>query len=256
MDKAKLKLFLIWSLSIIFVAFSLYFGFIKTSLSSLNAYGYQSYSLYYLLMIPSIVLFLSFWKIILGFNVINTFIPILIILSSFLSGPLFTLIILLFSLLIGYLAKLTISDLRLHFAVKLSIILSILSLGLLFLLPYIEVFASTEPGNDHFIIAYAILVISLINDRYFAFKTSKTSTFTTIKNAIVTFLFSFLCYIFLGGIIQFGNFFLHFPYLQNAIQSNPDLIFIELILLILIGKYTGLRLTEFIRFRKLIFKNR
>ena len=256
MDKYQVKPILIWTFCLIFVITSLYFGFIKGSLGILEANGFQAENLYFLLIIPFIVLFLSFWKIILGFSVINTFVPILIILTCFITGPFFPLIILLFSLLLGYLAKLSINDLRLHYAVKLSIILTVLSIGLLLILPYVEKTTSYQPGNEHLIISYAILIISLINEHYFAFKVGKTNTVNIIKNALLTFLFSFICFFLLGGQIQYGTILIQFPYLRDAIVSYPDLIFLDLFLLILIGSYTGLRLTEMIRFRKLIFKNR
>ncbi len=256
MDKAKVHQLLILLISVIFIGISIVFGFIENSLNLLTTRGFHQDILYFLLIIPFIVLLLSFFKVIIGLTINNTFIIILIVLSSFLTGPLFTLLMLLFSLTIGYLAKILITPSRLHFAVKLSMILSILSIGLLLFLPVIDHYARYAPGNNHFTIAYSMLVIALVNDRYFAFKINGPLLRSNLRNFASTLFFAYLCYFLLGGTFQVDNQVIHFAHFQEIIENYPDLIFLALLLQVFLGKYTGLRLTEVARFRKILFKTR
>ncbi len=74
------------------------------------------------------------------------------------------------------------------------------------------------------------------------------------KHLLYNYCFAVLLVIILGK-----NFFcfeacLHFAFLERIISNYPDLIFIYLILNLLIGRYTGLRLVELYRFRNIIFK--
>jgi hypothetical protein len=256
MDKAKLYQLLILLILTIFVIISLIFGFIESSFHILTSRGFHADTLYFLLIIPFIVLLISFFKVIIGLGISNSFIVILIVLSSFLTGPFFTLVMLLLSIFAGYFAKTLISGSRLHFAVKLSMILSFLSIGLLLVLPYIDQLARYAPGNGHFAIAYSMLVIALVNDRYFSFKLNGPQLRSNLLNLLSTLLFSFFCYFLLGGSFYVGNQMIVFPTLQELIYAYPDLVFFSFFLQILIGRYTGLRLTEALRFRKILFKGR
>ena len=256
MDKARVNQVLILAVSAIFIAISIIFGFVEGSLDTLVSRGFSKDILYFLLIIPFVALLLSFFRMVIGFVINNTFITILIIISSFLTGPLFTLLMMIFSMITGYIIKILISPSRLHFAVKLSIILSVLSIGLLFFLPLIDQYARYSPGYNHFTIAYSMLVIALVNDRYFTFKMNSTLIRKNLINFASTLFFSYLCYFLLGGTFLFNSHLIYFSFFQEIIENYPDLIFLALFLQIWIGKYTGLRLMEVIRFRKILFKTR
>ncbi len=256
MDINKQRIWILTIISILAVIIIISLGTIGHSLDLLIKAGISKDILYLILVLPFIGLFLSFSRIMIGVNVQGASVPVITIISAFILGPLITFELLLIGLIFGYISKLSILDLRLHFAVKVSIILTILTIGLLFSLPIINLISPFPQALGASIIVFGILLIALFNDKYLTFKVTKNSIKKNFKNIVNTFIFSYISYFLLGGLFVINNSRIHFSYLQSFINQYPDSIFLALLLTIIIGSYSGLMLTELFRFRKLIFKSK
>ncbi len=255
MDKTRLKtLFLGGFFFLICLLISL-FSLLSQSLAVLMDAGISSEILYLTLILPFIGLFLAISRIIVGVNLPNTFVPLTIVLTSFIIGPAITFELMIISLVLGYLCKFLISEFRLHFAVKISVIISLLSIGLILAFPLLKQDQIFNSGNGHMVVIYGILIISLINEKYITFKLSKSNIVNDLKNSFNTFLFALFSYLILGGKLIINGQTYQLAHLKDFIQAFPESVFWALFLTIIIGRYTGLRLSEIIRFRKLIFKN-
>jgi hypothetical protein len=255
MDKTRLKTLILGGFLFLVCLLITLFSLISHSLAILQQAGISPEILFLTLILPFIGLFLAVSRIIIGINIPNTFVPLTIVLTSFIIGPVLTFELMIISLVLGYFCKFLISEFRLHFAVKISVIISLLSIGLLLTFPLLRDDHLLNSGNGHLVIIYGILMISLINEKYLTFKLSKTNIYNDLKNSFNTFVFSLFSYFILGGKLTIGSQIYQFSYLKDFIQVFPESVFIALFMTIMIGRYTGLRLSEMFRFRKLIFKN-
>lgn len=236
--------------SVIFVVACLaiaIFGLIPNSLSQLAISGVDQNMLYLLLIIPFLALIVSVSRIIIGINVPTLLIPTILVCSLFAIGFDLTVIFLFISIALALLGKYLITEFHLHFSTKLSIIFSFVSIGLILILPLLKTpFLITTAA------IYPILVISFVNEKQFSFKLTKSSLISDFKSIFKTIIFSVICFILLGGTV----FNYQFSLFKDLITAFPDSILAAFLLNFLIGHYTGLRITEVIRFRKLIFKSK
>lgn len=233
--------------------FSIFLIF-SSSISHLITYlieaGYQYKNLYPLLVMPFIGLFVAICRIMIGINLSSVYLPSLLIISSFYIEPLIVFSIFITVLIISYLIKTISNKLHIHFAVKVSLINSIISL-LIFPILLILEFSFKSLSNRE-IIVYTFLIIALIGEKFLTFKITKSSIFTEFMQVIKNLIFSLVCFFILGG--KLGNF--QFTYLKELIFVFPEITVICIICILLIGRYSGLRLSEVFRFRKLLFKSK
>ena len=67
-----------------------------------------------------------------------------------------------------------------------------------------------------------------------------------------TILVSVVAYFVVGGVIDVGLFSFKTEFIKNLMLTYPELIFLILIINILLGKWTGLRVLEYVRFREIL----
>lgn len=255
MNPTKLKPLILGSLLFLICATIAIFGLLQSSISILTHNSVTPDIIYLALILPFIGFFLAIFRILIGLNIPNILVPITIITASFLLGPLISLLILAICVLFAYLAKYLISEFHLHVGVKNSLIITLASIGLLLSLSWLQTLSAFHQINLNLIIIYGVLTISVINEKFLTFKISKNSLIGDIKSLFKTIIFSLITFLILGGKFIWGSAFFQIDWLQKIIMTYPESIFLALLLTFLIGQYTGLRLSEVFRFRKLIFKN-
>lgn len=255
MKAQRLQITSLIGLIIILVILS-FSGVLSLSINSLLNIGISRDIIYLVEILPFIGLTLAFFNIILGVNIPGHYIPIILIINTFILGLYLTLGLLLISLFIIYTAKFLIKSLHIHLTVKSSLIISIISLFSLLILP---ILAKTNIFNLYtgpfFIIS--IIIISIINEKFvdtqISFKNIKKDFGILIKY----FIFITLNFLLLGGKFYYwtaSTSFTELNLLKNILQSIPEINLLIIFMTFLIGRYTGLRITEIIRFRKLLFK--
>jgi hypothetical protein len=255
MKQTRLKTLLLGILLFLICAIIGFLGLLSQSITALLALGLPVELVYLALTLPFIGLFLAITRILVGINIPNIFVPLLIILAAFTLGLNLTLSVLLVNLLLAYLSRYLISEFHLHFAVKTSIVMTLGLIGLVILLPIMQKIALFGPEKAYFLIIYSLLILAIINEKFLTFKMTRSSLWSDLKSLFKTLFFALTSFFILGGPIILPNTTFQWDWLKNIIAVYPESIFIALILTILIGRYTGLRLSEIYRFRKLIFKN-
>lgn len=251
MDLSRFRKITIITVFLLGCAFMAYYQVLGNSIKVLENSGYDQELIYLILTIPFITLLISFFRTIIGISINTIYIPVIIILTALAIGLNFTLLILVLCLLLAILIKYLITDFHFHFGSKLSLIISLVSIGLILTFPLLY---SLTDNTNLALISYSALILSVINEKFFNYKITKNTILSDFKQVIKTILICVICYFLLGGPSPIANLPLYFPYFKNLLLNYPDLILISLILNIIIGQYTGLRLDEVIRFRKLIFK--
>ena len=245
MEKLELRKILLSSIFIIICILLSIFGQISAAIMALRSAGIDQNTLYLLLITPFIALFISFCRIIIGINVPTILIPTILIFSLFTIGLDISIVFLFLSIIIALIGKYLITEFHLHFNSKISIIFSFVSIGLILALPLLR-----NSLNITTAAIYPILIVCFINEKQFSFKISKNSLINDFKSVIKVTFFAILCFYLLGGTV----FNLSFSGIRALILAFPESILLAFLINFLIGQYTGLRLTEVIRFRKLIFK--
>lgn len=247
MEKIDLKKIIFISIFVITCILLGFLGQISHAINLLQSSGIDQNTLYLLLIIPFIALFISFCRIIIGINVPTILIPTILIFSLFTIGFNTTLLFLCLSIILALLGKYLITEFHLHFSSKISIIFSFVSIGLILALPFLKnTLALTATA------IYPILIVCFINEKQFSFKISKSSLINDFKSILKVVAFSLFCFFILGGIILSYQ----FPEIKQFILAYPESILLAFLLNFVIGQYTGLRISEVIRFRKLIFKSK
>lgn len=257
MKSQRLKTLIFGSILFLICATIILFGFISQVITFLKNAGVNPEIIYLTQTLPFIGLFIAIFRIVIGINVPNISVPVILILTSFILGLGLTLEVFAISLILAYLAKYIINQFHLHLAVKSSLIITLVTIGLIMLLPFLRNSTLFTSNNSHLVIVYGLLIVSVINEKFLSSKMTRHNLLSDLGNILKTIFFAVISFLILGGKFSFdGTNIQEWTALKSIIIAFPDTIFLAFILTLAIGRYTGLRISEVIRFRKLIFKNR
>ncbi len=208
--------------------FSLY----KLPLGSQNIF-------YTLLLIPIGTLVLSFARNIVGLVTFGVFTPILLTLffieTSFVIGIAFLSLVFITGITLHYL----LNKLYLLAVPKLSIILTvviILYMGLALFLTDFNFEGESKSTLNYF----PIIIVTILTERFMILLREEGLN-NTLKTFLGTVIVSIVCF-----------FIFSIKTLNILIFNHPELLLLTIAMNILIGSYTGFRLSEFFRFKELI----
>ncbi len=211
-------------------------------LSSLVNYmlthGVPSQTVMLLLMLPIIATILAFLKQVIGVTTFGLYTPSIVALSLLALGWWVGLFFLLFILITGYATRTFMRRWRLLYIPKVAIIIVVVSLTLLLLLGIGALFGVTLTGDTIFV----LLIMSTLAESFLNVKTEE-GLWSAVIGVAETILAAMLCV-----------FIVKWPPLQSFIIAYPELILLTLIVNIFLGRWTGLRLVEYVRFRE-VFKH-
>lgn len=211
-------------------------------LSSLVNYmlthGVSSTTVILLLMLPVIATILTFLKQVIGVTTFGLYMPSVIALSFLALGWPVGISFLLFILVTGYATRSVMKRWRLLYIPKVAIILTVVSITLLILLGIGAFFGLTLSGESIFI----LLIMSTLSESFLNVKTEE-GWYSAILGIGETVLASLLCVL----IVQSSL-------LQSLALAYPELILLTLLINVILGRWTGLRLVEYFRFRE-VFKH-
>lgn len=191
-----------------------------------------------LLMLPIMATVIAFSRQVIGIKGLDIYTPLIIAFAFLFIGLKNGLIIFMTILLIGTLMRLLVKHIRLLYLPRIAIILTavILAIFLLFL-------AGAYSGQKDLVTTsiFATLMMVALIERFVAVQIERR-----VKKAIIvtieTLLLSIICY----GVASWS-------WLQNQIINIPLWIILGTIIVnILLGRWTSLRLSEYWRFREVI----
>ncbi|MBY0515593.1 MAG: hypothetical protein K2P81_01705 [Bacteriovoracaceae bacterium] len=189
-----------------------------------------------ILLIPLGTLVLCLARNIIGVPTFGMFTPILLTLFFKETSLAFGLFFFLAVVAIGCLERYVLDKLFLLAVPRMSIILTLVIL-LLMIIAFTglaEVFGASHIGY------FPIVIVTSFIERFSIMLTEDgwTNTFKTLLGTLIISILTFALY--------------SFPTLEILMFTNPELLFGIIAILILIGKYKGYRVSEFIRFRDLV----
>lgn len=200
--------------------------------------GVPSQTVILLLVLPVIATILAFLKQVVGITTFGLYTPSIIALSFMALGWQLGVLFLVFILVTGYATRAIMRRWRLLYIPKVAVILTVVSITLLILMGVSAFFGITFSRETIFI----LLIMSTLSESFLNLKTEQ-GWYSAILGIAETIFAALICVF----IVQWGVF-------QSMILAYPELILLTVIANVLLGRWTGLRLVEYFRFRE-VFKH-
>jgi len=198
--------------------------------------GISQNVIYLLLAVPFLAFIISFFRQFIGMSTFGVFAPLILSLSCLILGLKFCLLVFVVVLFVSYFIRAFFERVNLLYIPKISLLLSFLSLSFFLVLGIAIYFESSVNLS---LAIFPMMVMSTISEKFISAQSSG-GTKTALVVAGETIVVSLL-----------GYFFVELNFIKNLILATPELIFIPIFLNFWLGKFTGLRLSEYFRFRSL-----
>ncbi|OGY78781.1 MAG: hypothetical protein A3B74_03255 [Candidatus Kerfeldbacteria bacterium RIFCSPHIGHO2_02_FULL_42_14] len=199
--------------------------------------GLEQQKLLLILMLPVIATIISIARQIIGIKAFGLYIPSIIALTFVVTSIKFGLIIFIILFVTGTLTRIVAKKLRLLYLPRMAIVLTIVSLSILGMF----VVAALMNKSGFFTISiFPILIMTILTERFVESQIEK-GTRTAIKLTSESLVLSIISY-----------YIVTWEKLQNTILAYPEVILLAIVLNLILGRFTGLRLTEYLRFLNLI----
>lgn len=199
-----------------------------------------------ILMLPIVVMVIAFFRQVIGIKAFGIYTPALIIFAflaikaeshSFWGGIKYGTSIFLAVIVIGTLARLFLRQFRLLYLPRVATVISIVALSTLLLLIIGGLFQRTGLAS---VSIFPILIMITLVEKFVAAQIEKGNKVAIILS-LETLVISILGY----SIASWGI-------LISYLQSFPWIVFIAIAINILLGKWTGLRISEYFRFKEIL----
>lgn len=242
------------------------FKVIDESSRRLNIWNFMTYFVNYLsengipentivliLMLPIIATVIVFLRQVIGLNTYGLYTPIIICLTLLILGLKFGLLTLLTALVIGMSTRYVLKNINLLFMPKLAIVVIMITLSLFALL---IAGIALKLLNSQFIslAIFPMLILGSLTEKFTSIQT-EAGFLKTLWLTLQTVFSAIIAYIVVGGAIDFANFSFSWDFLRSFMRHYPESIFLFLLMNIGLGKWTGLKLVEYIRFREIFHHN-
>lgn len=211
---------------------------LSTLVNAMLTKGVPSQTVILLLVLPVIATILAFLKQVIGITTFGLYTPSIIALSFLALGWQIGVFFLLFIIVTGYATRAIMRRWRLLYIPKVAIILTVVSITLLFLMGVSSIFDITFSRETVFI----LLIMSTLAESFLNMKTEQGLK-SAVWGVLETVAAALLCVF----IVQWGVF-------QSMILAYPELILLTILINAVLGRWTGLRLVEYFRFRE-VFKH-
>jgi uncharacterized protein with transglutaminase domain/transglutaminase superfamily protein len=190
-----------------------------------------------LLLLPFAALITTFLRNVVGLGTFGTFSPALLAMSFIYADWKTGLAVLLIVITVGLIARSALERLRLLTVPRLSIILTIVILCVVF---GISVLHYLVPAISAEVVLLPMIILSMLIERFHV-SAEEDGLVHTIQLAAGTLLVAILCYLILGS-----------ERVGELVLTYPEIHFFTIAIFIALGRYAGYRLTELWRFRDLV----
>lgn len=190
------------------------------------------------LMFPIVATIIAFVRQMIGLKTLGVYIPSILAISFFATGIKTGLLFFILILLAGTLIRLFLLKLRLLYLPRIALILTFVSLVTF---GFIIFAANFQITNMAAMSVFPMLIMIILVERFINVQIEKGFQ-EGILLTLETLLVSILCYFFIASTA-----------IQNFVLHYPGIIMLVIIAFnVLLGRWSGLRLTEYFRFREVI----
>jgi len=202
------------------------------------AQGVPQETIVLLLMLPIVATVIAFARQVIGIKGFGIYIPLIVSLAFLATGLKYGLALFITVLLVGTLTRLLVKRFRLLYLPRMAVVLTAVALGILLLL---LAGAYTERQGLIATSIFAILIMGTLVEKFITVQIEQGARGAIILTSETLFL-SIVCY-----------WIASWPWLQNQVLVYPLWFVLGVIIInIFLGRWTGLRLSEYWRFREVI----
>lgn len=227
--------------------------FLSYSLSYLTEKGIPDNILLLILLLPVIVTTIAFLKQVIGIDTLGIYTPAIIALTFLILGLKFGLLVLLFVTIISSLTHKFLKRFRLLYIPKMAIVISIVSLAI-FVLFSLGIILNLLDSAFISLAIFPTIVVGTLVEKIINSNNGKNFLKTLLTISEVA-LVSFIAYIVAGGSLDLYFTTIKFDLIKNIITNFPEVVILTIFINILLGRYIGLRVTEYIHFREIMYNN-
>lgn len=216
------------------------FFVLSAVLSSFIAQGIPPNTIYLILAFPFAAFLVAFARQFIGLSTFGVYTPLMLVISFLILGINLGLIILLVVIASSYVVRKVFAKIELLYIPRVALMFSFISLSFLVAIWFILKFSTSA------VITLAILpmlVMSTMSEKFVSAQ-SEEGISKALFSALETVIISVLAYY----LLVWSSF-------VDLLMSMPELILLPLLGNFILGKFSGLRLTEYFRFRMLLKEN-
>lgn len=213
------------------------FNFMSFAINYLVNRGVPINSITLVLMLPVIATILSLSRQIIGIKAFGLVTPAMTTLSFLVMGLEYGLLVFMAILIAGTATRLVLRTFHLLYLPRMALVLTVVSLAILGLFGLGAVMGTRTLASFSI---FPILILTLLAEEFIALQFQSGA-----KRAFVVTAWTLLLSI-------AGYFIVSWELLRTVILSYPEVVLLAIPINILIGRWSGLRLTEYFRFRKLL----
>lgn len=213
------------------------FNFLSHGINLLIKKGVSINSIVLILMFPVVVTIIAFFRQVVGVKAFGIYTPSIITISFLVMGLSYGLTVFFIILLTGSIVRFFIKKARILHVSAMAIILTITTLAVLF---FLWVGAFYNKNNFFAVSLFPVLIMISLIEKFIAVQARKGLK-NSIKLTLETVILSIICYYIASSQV-----------LISLMLKYPEIIILLIIVNFFIGKWSGLRLLEYIRFWKVI----
>lgn len=202
--------------------------------------GVPSNTIVLILMLPVIATIIAFLKQVVGITTFGLYTPSIITLSFLALGLKFGLAILITIIVTGAILRKVLDKFRLLHIPRIAIVLTISSLIILLMLAFGTYLGLSQIAT---IAVFPMLMMTTLAEKFVSALGGK-GFYAALLLMFETTVVSLICY-----------WVVEWQYLQNLILGHPEIILLLLFVNYVLGRWTGLRLMEYIRFREVMMNS-
>lgn len=214
-----------------------FYNFISHFINHLINQGVHPATILLLLMIPLVTTALAFSRQVLGIKSLGIYIPTVLTLTFVSLGLSAGLLLLVYILLVGTGARIILKRLRLLYVPRMSLLISLVGVAVLALF-YISV--RVPQLGMLSVSVFPILILIMLVEEFVKVQIEEGAR-SAFRLTLETIALSVACF----GIVNS-------QVVRNFLMSYPEMILICFFINYLLGKWSGLRLLEYVRFREVI----
>jgi len=214
--------------------------------------GIPDNTLLLILLLPVIATVIAVMKQVVGIKTLGIYTPTIITLIFLLLGLQFGVIVLLFIIALGTLTNKALRPLKLLYIPKMALTLTAVAITI-FVLLTITVYLNLFDIEFISLAIFPVIIMGTLTEKFVSLRSEKGLPVSLII-MFETFFVSLVAYFIAGGKIDLYFIHIQWNYIQNLVLNHPEVLALFVALNLYLGRWTGLRLSEYIQFSE-VFKN-
>jgi len=203
-----------------------------------------------ILLVPVIATVIAFMKQFVGLTTFGVYTPTIITLAFWILGFKFGLLTFLIVISIGSLARLIIARFKLLHIPKMALVLTFVALSIFALIITSVSFEIFEVKFVSLAI-FPMLIMSTLAEKFVGAQ-SKKGFLSALMLMGESLLVSLVAFFIIGGKIDLVFTEIQWEFVPQLMLGYPEIVIVFIIINIILGRWTGLRVFEYIRFREVI----